>query len=241
MKKLACLSVPLILAGSLCAADPTPKDNVTAAARKLGDQSSYSWKQTVVVPEDMPFKPGPTEGKLEKGGVTYFTFSFGEATTKIFLKGADSAINGPDGDWRSAKELEGEEGPGRFVSSLVKAFRPPDKQATELADAAKELKPEGDAISSELTDEGAKKQFRFGNVTNPKGAVKFWIKDGQLTKYRYKLTGKAEFNGNEFDVDRETTVEISAVGTTKVEVPAEAKKKLEPAPAPAADPAKKDK
>ena len=86
-------------------------------------------------------------------------------------------------------------------------------------------------ISSELTEAGAKSQFRFGNVSNPKGSVKFWVKDGQLTKYQYKLTGKAEFNGNEFDVDRDTTIEISEVGKTTVEVPAEAKKKLEPAAA----------
>jgi hypothetical protein len=83
-----------------------------------------------------------------------------------------------------------------------------------------------------MTDEGARSQFRFGNVTNPKGSVKFWIKDGQLAKYEFKLTGKAEFNGNEFDVDRDTTTEITDVGTTKIEVPADAKKKFEAAPAP---------
>jgi hypothetical protein len=35
-----------------------------------------------------------------------------------------------------------------------------------------------------------------------------------------------DFNGNEIDLDRTTTVEVKDVGTTKVEVPEAAKKKL---------------
>jgi hypothetical protein len=71
-----------------------------------------------------------------------------------------------------------------------------------------------------------------GSIQNskPKGSVEFRVKDGQLTKFEFKLTGKADFNGNEFDVDRDTTIEISDVGATKVEVPAEAKKKLDSLP-----------
>jgi hypothetical protein len=225
-----------LLAGSAIAADATPKDNVTAAAKKLGESSGYSWKQTVVVPESAPFKPGPTEGKVEKGGVTFFTLSFGDNVTQIYLKGDKSAIHGPDGDWQSAKELENDEGPGRFLSAVTKSFKAPSVQAADLAAGAKELKEDGGVIASELTEAGAKSLFRFGNVTNPKGSVKFWLKDGQLTKYQFKLTGKADFNGNEFDVDRDTTIELNSVGTTKIEMPAEARKKLEPAPA-AATPA----
>ena len=222
-----------LLAGSLIAADSNPKNEVTAAAKKLGEKANYGWKQTIVVPESAPFKPGPSEGKLEKDGVTFFTLSFGDNTTQIYLKGDKSAIHGPDGGWQSAKDLEGDEGPGRFLGFIIKSFKAPSAQATELADAAKELKKDGDAYSSDLTEAGAKAQFRFGNPTDPKGSVKFWIKDGQLTKFESKLTGKVDFNGNEVDVDRTSTIEIKDVGTTKVEVPAEARKKLDPAPAPA--------
>ncbi len=116
------------------------------------------------------------------------------------------------------------------MAAIVRAFKAPAAQAEELAGTAKELAQDGDALSGDMTDEGAKSQFRFGKVTNPKGSVKFWVKDGQLVKYEFKLTGKAEFNGNEFDVDRDTTVEITDVGGTKIELPADAKKKLESAP-----------
>ena len=40
------------------------------------------------------------------------------------------------------------------------------------------------------------------------------------------MTGKFTFNGNDREVDRTTTVEIKEVGTTKVDVPEDAKKKL---------------
>jgi hypothetical protein len=219
---------------SLKAADSTPAEQVVAAAKALGNEPNYSWKQTVVVPEDAQFKPGPTEGKIEKGGITYFTLSFGDNTTKIYIQGEQSAVNGPDGDWQSAKDMEQGEGPGRFVSRMVRNFKAPAAQAEALAGAVKEMKEDGDALGGELTEDGAKAQLRFGNVTNPKGSAKFWVKDGKLAKYEYKVTGKAEFNGNEFDVDRDTTVEITDVGTTKIDVPAEARKKLEPAPAAAA-------
>ena len=66
----------------------------------------------------------------------------------------------------------------------------------------------------------------MGNTTNPKGSVKFWLKEGALSKYELKVTGKVEVNGNERDLDRATTTEIKEVGTTKVNVPEAAKKKL---------------
>lgn len=234
MNKLIPSIVMALLAGPLIAADSTPKDDVIAAARKLGAQENYSWKQTVVVPPDTQFKPGPTEGKLEKGGVAYFTLNFDDNVTKIYLQGGQSAISNPDGGWASAKDMENDEGPGRFFAAVVRMFKAPANQAEELADGAGELKQDGDVISGDLTDAGAKAQFRFGTVTNPKGSVKFWVKDGQLEKYEFKLTGTAEFNGNQFDVDRDTTIEITDVGSTKIDVPSDAKKLLESMPPAAA-------
>lgn len=232
MKTTILFSSAILLANSLIAAEATPKDDVIAAAKKLGEKPNYSWKTTTVVPESAQFKPGPSEGKAIKDGVTYVTFSFGDNTTQIFLKG-DKAVANVDGNWQTRTELEGDEGPGRFLSFIISNFKAPAAQADELANAAKELKKDGEALASDLTEEGAKKQFRWGNVTNPKGSVKFWLKDGQLAKLQFKLTGKVDFNGNEIEVDRDTTVEVKDVGTTKVEVPEAAQKKLTPPPAPA--------
>ncbi|HIG30580.1 MAG TPA: hypothetical protein EYQ50_23395 [Verrucomicrobiales bacterium] len=63
-------------------------------------------------------------------------------------------------------------------------------------------------------------------VSNPQGSVKFWIKEGVLTKYQYSVQGSISFNGNDRDVDRTTTVEISNIGSTQIEIPTAAKNKL---------------
>ena len=226
MKTHVLFSATALLAGSLIAADSSPKDDVIAAAKKLGDQTNYSWKTTVVVPENAQFKPGPSEGKTEKDGFTHLTLSFGDNTTQAFIKGDKAAVTNPEGGWQSLSDLDNAEGPGRFLGRIIRNFKTPAAQAGELAAATKELKKDGDVYAGDLTEEGAKAQFSFGTVSNPKGWVKFWVKDGALTKFQFKVTGKVDFNGNEFDVDRTWMIEVKDVGTTKVSVPEEAKKKV---------------
>ena len=226
MKTNLLLALALVIAPALFAADLSPKDEVIAAAKKLAEKASYSWKATVVVPESSQWKPGPTEGKTEKDGFTYVTTSMGDNVIEAVMKGDKAVITDQDGDWKTASELEGGEGRGRFMGRLVRNFKAPAAQVAELVAGIKELKKDGDIYSGELTEEGAKAQFRMGNTTNPKGSVKFWLKEGALSKYELKVTGKVEVNGNERDLDRATTTEIKEVGTTKVNVPEAAKKKL---------------
>jgi hypothetical protein len=214
------------LACPLLAADSSPKDDVTAAAKKLAEKPNYSWKTTVVVPESARFKPGPTDGKTEKDGFTYAILSFGENIAEIALKGEKAVVTNQDGDFQLASELESGEGRDRFLGRMARNFKAPAAQIGDLIAATKELKKDGDVYSGEMTEEGAKKQFRFGEPKNPRGAVKFWVKDGVLAKVETKVEAKMEFNGEEIDASRTTTTEIKDIGTTKVNVPAEAKKKL---------------
>jgi hypothetical protein len=233
MKTTVLCSALALLAGPLFAAESSPKDDITNAAKKLGESANYSWKTTSAVPQDSPFRPGPIEGKTEKGGFTRVTLNFFDNATQAVLKGEKAALTDPDGKWQSLAEADGAEGAGRFIGMIVRNLKTPDAHAAELASFAKELKKEGDVYSSELTDEGAKKFLTFSRqggggatVSSAKGSVKFWLKDGALVKYEYKVKGAASFNGNDLDIDRTTTIEIKDVGTTKVDVPEEAKKKL---------------
>jgi hypothetical protein len=221
-----------LLAGSLLAAE-APKDEITSAAKQLGEKANYSWKTTVAVPEGSRWRPGPTEGKTEKDGVTHLTMSFGDNKSQAFLKGDKGAVSNPDGGWQTLADLDNAEGPGRFFGRMFRNFKAPAAQAADLAARAKELKKEGDAVAGELNEEITKELLTFRGrggdgptVTSPKGSVKFWVKDGVLSKYEFKVQGKVSFDGNERDVDRTTTVEITDVGTTKMDVPEEVKKKL---------------
>ena len=227
MKKNILFGAMALLAGSLFAADSSPKDDVIAAAQKLAAAASYSWKQTVVVPENSPFKPGPSEGKTENGGATYVKTTMRDNPVEFVIKGDKTVVTDPDGNWQSLTNLENDsEGPGRFLAGMVHNFRAPSAQAINLAGSVKDLKKEGDVYSGDLIEAAAKAQFRFGTVTNPKGFVKFWLKDGLLSKYEYRVQGKVDFNGNEMDFDRDNTVEIKDVGATIVNVPDGAKKVL---------------
>jgi hypothetical protein len=232
MKRNILFGAITLLAGSLLAAEAT-KDEITSAAKKLGEKANYSWKTTVAVPEGSRWRPGPTEGKTEKDGVTHLTMSFGDNKSQAFLKGDKGAVSNPDGGWQTLADLDNAEGPGRFFGRMFRNFKAPAAQAADLAARAKELKKEGDAVAGELNEEITKELLTFRGrggdgptVTSPKGSVKFWMKDGVLSKYEFKVQGKVSFDGNERDVDRTTTVEITDVGTTKMDVPEEVKKKL---------------
>jgi hypothetical protein len=235
MKKQLVIIALTALAGSLIAAESGAKEEVAKAAKKLGDSAGYSWKTTVVVPESAQFKPGPTEGKTEKDGFTHVKMSFGGNTTELVKKGEKVAFTNQDGDWQTPADAEGEQGPGRFMAGMARNYKAPAAQALDVAEATKEMKKEGDVYGGDLSEQGAKDLMRFrrgggGNngptINDAKGSAKFWVKDGVLTKYEYKVTGSMNFNGNDIDVDRTTTVEIKDVGNTKVEVPEGAKKKL---------------
>jgi len=124
---------------------------------------------------------------------------------------------------------------GRFMAMGLRNMKAPAAQAEDLAGKVKELKKDGEAYVGELTEDGAKAQLSFGGraggngpeISGAKGSVKFWIKDGVLAKYELKVKGTMSFNGNDRDIDRTTTVEIKDIGSTKIEVSDEAKKKLE--------------
>ncbi len=226
----------VLLTFALNAADAGsgPKDAVLKAAKALADKPNYSWRMTTVVPENAPFRPGPWDGQAEKDGITHVTLTFGENTSQFVLKGDKGAATTQEGGWQSLSEMENGEGMVRFFAGMIRNFKAPAAQVEQLASFTKDLKKDGDAYSGDLTEEGAKTllswRSRTGGdaptVSGAQGSVKFWLKDGALAKYELKLKGKVSFNGNEFDNDRTTTVEIKDVGSTKLNVPDEAKKKL---------------
>lgn len=232
MKKILFVIAMALTVTSLAGADSTPKDDVINSVKKLGEQPNYAWRTTIVVPEDAPFKPGPTDGKTEKNGFTWISASMFDNTLEALVKGDKGAVK-QEGSWKSLDDIDKEEGFARMPAWIARNTKAPTKEAAELAAAAKELKKEGEIISSDLTTEGAKTLLTFRgldgeipSITEAMGSVKFWIKDGILSKYEFKLKGKITINGNEWPNDRTTTVEIKEAGKTKLEIPEDARKKI---------------
>jgi len=232
--KILHLAAALLVATALHAAEA--RDDVLVAAKRLADAPNYTWKTVVVVPSDSQFRPGPTEGQTEKGGATHLALSFRDTKTEAIIHGDKGALTNEDGVWESLAELESAEGPGRFRAMMLRNFKLPAKQAQELVTGAKELKKVGDVIAGDLTADGATQFLTFarrpGGGSNPKvrnaaGSVKFWLtSEGAIAKFEFKIQGVVTINGDDREVDRTTTVEISKVGETKVAVPDGARKKL---------------
>jgi hypothetical protein len=210
----------------------------------LADNGSYSWKSTMDLGPNSQFTPGPTEGKIDKDGYTWLSVTMNDNTSEGAKKGDKVAVKGEDG-WQSASEVSGDGGggggggnPATFMARRMANLKPPAAEVQDLISKVKDITKDGDTYSGELTEEGAKSLLTMGfgrrggaggnrpAPTDAKGSVKFWIKDGALTKYQSKVSGKRERNGEEVEIERTTTVEIKDVGATKVSLPDEAKKKL---------------
>src|SRR5438034_952282 len=113
MKRNVLFGSIALLAGSLIAADSTPKEDVIAAAKKLAEKANYSWKLTLDLGPNSQFTPGPTEGKTEKDGYTWLSVSFNDNTTIGLKKGNKVAVKTDDG-WKSSEEASADGDGGGF-------------------------------------------------------------------------------------------------------------------------------
>jgi len=233
MKKLFAFTVIAAVAASALPCLAGPKEDVTTAIKKLSEASNYTWKSTW---ENSQFRPDPSIGKIDKAGTAILTSSFGDNKFVSVRQGEKAAMQGQDG-WRSLAELESEEGPGRFSAMMLRNFTSAAEDAADLLKAASDLTLKEGVIAGNLTEEGAKQMLSFRRrrgggegggpeISNASGSVKYWLADGTLKKFSYTVKGTMSWNGNDRDMDRTIIVEISDVGSTKVEIPAEAKAKL---------------
>ena len=245
MKATLLLSLASILALPAWAADLA--DEVKSAAKKLADKPNYSWS---VKAESAQQGQGrgfgaPPSGKTEKDGYTLLTYTMGERTIEAVRKGEKVAVKNGE-EWKSAEELAADSGDGGFnrqrvMARMVQQVKLPATDAQELAGRVKDLKKDGDAYSGAMTADAIKQMFAFGgrrpggdaggaggpDTSGLKGTARFWIKDGVLSKYETRVEGKMTGRDNQDrEINRATITEIQEVGSTKIEVPAEAKKKL---------------
>jgi hypothetical protein len=225
-------------------------DDAQAAVKKLADAANYSWSSAV---QGGRGNQTPVEYKAEKDGYSTFTYAGfqGGDPTDIVMKGDKGVAKMADG-WKSMAELQkaaddaGGFSPEMMVLSRISSFAMPAAQAKGLLEKAKNVKKEGDSFSGDLAEASAKDlmTFRFPGrggpgggdvptmtISNAKGTIKITTKDGAMNKMEVHLTGTRTFNEQENPVDQTTTITIKDVGSTKVTVPDEAKKKMAEVPA----------
>ena len=255
MKKQIAFTVALLAAASVALADADATNKVNAAIAKLKAADNYAWTTTTDMGPDSPFQPGPQKGKALKDGTTWNSSEFNGNTMESFRKGAAMAMKDQDGNWggggRGGRGGFGMGGGGMF--GMGGGTAPADEAAT-LLQAVKDLKAgDGGLFSGDYTETAVKDMMSFrggrggrggggpggpgGDFTPPemkntKGDVKFWVKDGALVKYASHTQGTmSNPDMGDFTINTTRTVEISGVGSTKLDVPADAKKILDTPPA----------
>jgi hypothetical protein len=240
MKNILTLGVAAAFVAALAAAEP--KDALKGAAKNLADKPNYSWTSTLKI-QDVDREFPPTKGKTEKEGFVVLSQEVNDTTLEAVLKG-DKGVLKTDEGWKTAAELEAaasaeQGGFRRFIGRRLLETKPPAKEADDLLGKIPALKAgEAGLYSGDLTAEAAKEMMTWRRPRpgqeappgpkNAKGSVKFWVKDGLLTKYEISLQGTIRFGQDqeERDFASTRTIEIKEVGSTKVEAPEEAKKKL---------------
>jgi hypothetical protein len=235
MKRVLVIGIIGLLAQTLTAADPTPKEKVANATKQLGEKPNYSWTTTTKEADGSSGRSGPIAGKADKGGLTFLSFSISGIPVEVYMKGEKGAAKALEG-WQTFDEIAETSGTAAAVVRFLRSYKAPDVESADLSDKVKEVKEADGTLSGELNEEAVKELLIRGarrregqevpKVADPKGSVKFWIQDGLLTKYEINVQGKITAGDRDSEVNRTTTVEIKDAGATKLEVPAEAKQKM---------------
>ena len=221
--------VKALMVATACLLAAVPDEDLDKAAAKASEMGNYTC--TVKI-----------EGGRGAGGSVTLKV---QPDSAQYLKGAE--VEG----YRKGEKLVTKEGDAWKVAE--KPQKPaeggkPDKKAVALAMLAKMKAPHealkgigekikdvkradsdgGRCYSGDLTAEAARDFGSGGMAKGDKaeftGTAKIWTNgDGVITKYEIATTMKAK----EKDITKTVTVEISDVGSTKYEVPEDAKKALE--------------
>jgi hypothetical protein len=227
---------------NLAAVPAGSADDLRAAVRKLSESASYAWSVTTSNAGETSerYSVGPLEAKTEKGGMTWIR-SRETPPVEVILKGPKMAVRLDDG-WALEQDLaSGSRVRGHANLSVVRSLKShtrPAAQASSLLKHAKDLKEEQPGYFTASIDDAGVKELLHQSLRathNPEisaqdGTLAFWTRDGMLTRYEMALRGTVTYPApaaSTWTADLKITVEITGVGSTLVEVPDEARKKLE--------------
>lgn len=235
MKQALTIGLIGIAASTLLAAESSVGDKITNAAKQLGGKPNYSWSMTMKEADGSPGRLGTIEGKTEKDGITFLSLTPGGIPVEVYMKGQKGAAKAQEG-WQTLDEIAQTSGTAAAIVRFLRSYKTPAAQCAELASKVKELKEADGALSGDLKEEAIQEMLLMGTrrregqeppkASGAKGSVKFWLKEGALTKYEINVQGKVTAGDRELDINRTMTTEVKDAGSTRIEAPAEAKAKM---------------
>jgi len=209
-------------------------EEVAAAAKKSAEITSYSFKVSTPAPAKGKGAGGTVEGKYEKDQPVAFKAGALEA----FRKGG-LVVYKEGEEWKRVEKKKGQKGadPTLAIQGVKLPHEELDGCDKYFESVAKAEAKENDCtvFSGPLTVTAAASLASTGGKgTNKAAALKYsgtgklWVNaDGRIVKYEFQIKGTGERNGKAIDQSITRTVELTDVGSAKVEVPEGAKKALE--------------
>jgi len=235
MKRALIIGTIGLLAHTLSAADSDPNQKVASATKQLAEKPNYSWTTSTKEADGSQGRMGPIEGKAAKEGVTYLSFTISEVPVEVYMNGPKGTAKALEG-WQSFDDISQTSGTAAAIVRYLRSYKAPAAESADLSAKVKDLKEADGVLSGELKEDAVKELLLRGarrregdeapKVADAKGSIKFWMKDGALTKYESNVQGKVTAGDRDTDINRTITVEIKDAGATKLEVPAEAKEKM---------------
>jgi hypothetical protein len=236
MNKALIIASIALLARALSAAESSPQAQIASATKQLAEKPNYSWTTTMKEGDGSPSRIPSIDGKVNKDGLTYLSFEIGGIPIEVYMNGQKGAAKALEG-WQTFDEVAQSSSTAAAVVRFLRSYKAPAAEAAALGGTLKNVKETEGAISGELPEDATKERLLFGarrregqeppKIENPKGSVKLWLTNGIPAKFETHIQGKVTAGEREMDVDRITTVEFKDAGTTKLELPAEAKEKLQ--------------
>jgi hypothetical protein len=212
-------------------------EDLAAATKKASGMEAYGFKVDTKIDGKggKGLTPLAVEGRYQKDQPTGLKALGSEAFRQsgvIVVKEGEA--------WKRLERKKGEKPAKGQVSLLaLGSVRLPHEELAEFEKnfEKSEKAPEGEGFvfSGPLTGEGAKALASAGDKAAGKaraaltytGSAKVWVnQEGAVTKYEISLKGKGTVKDKEVEVSMTRTVELSEIGTAKVEVPEGAKKAL---------------
>jgi hypothetical protein len=242
LRTILFISGVLFTSVSIAAADPA--DDIQAAVTKVAQSDNYSWHTAIdghSVFTPGPYGPGealpahtmPNErwsqtfdGKTNRDGLSLVTVSESGQSFDAVIVGQKAIIK-VDNEWKTPDEIQPGGGPMaafplrmtipiQFVVQWAKNFQSPAGLLLSELKNIQNIKSADGGYTADLPPEP--------NTHDTSRTIQVWIKDGSLTRFQIQTAG----NLAEQSWDNTDTTDLSGVGTTKVELPADAKAKLEP-------------
>lgn len=195
-------------------------------AGKAGALKSYTF--TV---DQQPGDGRAVEGKYQAGQPVYF-----KADGLEFYRDGDVLVYQDGGRWQRTRTGTLSD-PLRILAPSARVRKVATLPHEELARLAGDLtdvkktagKQKGTTLYTGTLTAAALKKWAATEVRSvvQEGTVKVSVADGQVTRYTVSLRLKGRLGNAEVDGTSERTVEVRDVGSTKVDVPAPARKALE--------------